>query len=48
MAGLPEPIVRGAVPEGAAQDGRLNDGEAEAFLDPPPRDDCNLWMANWA
>jgi predicted RNase H-like nuclease len=60
MAGLPEPIVCGAVPKGAARDDlldalacaaiarRIYRGEAEPFPDPPPRDDHHLRMAIWA
>jgi predicted RNase H-like nuclease len=60
MAGLPEPIVCGAVPKGAGQDDlldalacaaigrRIYRGEAEPFPDPPPRDDHHLRMAIWA
>jgi predicted RNase H-like nuclease len=60
IAGLPEPMVRGVVPKGAAQDDlldalacaaiarRISRGMAEPFPNPPPRDDHNLRMAIWA
>mgnify|MGYP003344587919 CR=1 FL=1 len=60
IAGLPETIVRGAVPAGAAKDDlldalacaaiaqRIHRGEAEPFPNPPPRDRYNLRMAIWA
>ena len=59
-AGLPEAIVRGEVPKGAARDDlldalacaavarRIHGGQAQSFPHPPPRDDCNLRMAIWA
>ena len=60
VAGLPEAIVRGEVPKGAARDDlldalacaaiarRIYRGEAEPFPNPPTRDDHNFRMAIWA
>lgn len=60
MAELPEAIVHGEVPKGAARDDlldalacaaiarRILRDEAEPFPNPPARDDYNLRMAIWA